>query len=74
MPDGGECAFDRVGHADVFPVLGREVVEREQGVLVLDQLTHCLIVFRAIGDSEEIEGLLGIVAGLKHPKPVLVAA
>ena len=29
---GGKRALDRVGSADVFPVLGREVIEREQGL------------------------------------------
>ena len=37
MPDGGESALDRVRGSDVFPVLGREVIERQQLGAVLGQ-------------------------------------
>src|SRR5512132_4102173 len=37
VPHRGEHALDRVGRAQVIPVLGREVVEGQQRVSVLDQ-------------------------------------
>jgi hypothetical protein len=37
MPDGGKGALDRVGGADMRPMLGREVVEGEQAITVFDQ-------------------------------------
>jgi hypothetical protein len=36
MTHGVERAFDEVGRAQMFPVLGGEVVEGEQGFAVLD--------------------------------------
>lgn len=36
VPDGGKDALDRVCGADVFPMLGREVVEGQQFVVVVD--------------------------------------
>ena len=44
VPDRGEHALDRVGRPQVIPVLGREVVERQQRVLVLDQTGDRLLV------------------------------
>ena len=41
MPDRGEHALDRVGRPQVVPVLGGEVVERQQRVLILDQAALC---------------------------------
>jgi hypothetical protein len=32
VPDGGECALDRVRRADVFPVLGREIIVGQKRV------------------------------------------
>ena len=46
---GGEDAFDRVGGSDVLPVLGREVVERQQHVAIFDQLLDRPLVFHAVG-------------------------
>lgn len=35
MPDGGEYALDRIGCSQVIPVLGGEVVERQQCFFIL---------------------------------------
>jgi len=40
MPDGGKSALDRVRGSDVLPVLGREVVKRQQVGAVLGQAFH----------------------------------
>lgn len=49
--DGGERAFDRVDRADVAPVLGREVTERQQSVPILPEASHGRFV-------SGVEGLL----------------
>ena len=51
--------LDRVRRPNVFPVFGREVVERQQGVMVLDQLGHHFVPLHAIGFDEEVEGNRG---------------
>ncbi len=40
VSDGGKHALDRVGCAQVIPVLGQEVVERQQRVAVLGQASR----------------------------------
>ena len=42
-----ERAFDRVGRAQMLPVLGGEVVEGEQRVAILGQALDRLVVFDA---------------------------
>jgi hypothetical protein len=37
VTDGRERTFDDVGRAQMLPMLGREVVESEQRVVILDQ-------------------------------------
>src|SRR5690349_24770943 len=44
MPHGGEGAFNGVAGPQVLPMLGREVVERQQGLAVLRQAVHRLVV------------------------------
>ena len=63
----GEGTFDRIGCSDVPPVLGREVVESQQSISVLDQAFDRLGVLGAVGLEEEVEGVLGIHSGLGHP-------
>ena len=46
QPDGGECAFDGVGGAQVNPVLGREVVEGQEHGAILGQALGRLGIFR----------------------------
>lgn len=73
MPDGGKGAFDRVGCADVFPMLGRVIVEGQQRIPVLDQLGDRLVPFDAIGFGEEVEGGIGCGLRLGLPDVVEVA-
>src|SRR5436853_1516421 len=47
MADGCEGALDRVGRAQVLPVLGGKIVEGEQHVAILGQTCDRLVVFRA---------------------------
>ena len=58
MPDGGEHALDRVGRPQVVPVLGREVVERQQRVPVLGQAGDRLLVLGPILLGERRDGCL----------------
>lgn len=44
---GRERAFDDVRRAQMLPVLGREVVEGEQRIAILDQALDRLVVFDA---------------------------
>lgn len=70
MPDGGECAFDRIGRPDVFQVFCRNVVEGQQRIPVLAQLGHCLVSFHPISFDEETEG--GVDFGFRRGLPVVV--
>jgi hypothetical protein len=49
VPDGGESGLDRVGGAQVHPVLGGVVVERQQLVQVTGDLRGCLRESGAVG-------------------------
>src|SRR5262245_25274348 len=51
----------------MLPVLGREVVEAEQGVAILDQALDRLVVFDTPGLDEGVEGGKRIRLGLGHP-------
>src|SRR5215468_3707229 len=51
----------------MLPVLGREVVEAQQRVAILDQALDCLVVFDAPGLDEGVEGGKRILLGLGHP-------
>src|SRR3954466_3239711 len=67
VPHGGKGALDRVRGPQVFPVLGGEIVEGEQGMAVLRQARGGLIVFQLVGGDEGVERGLGVLAGLGHP-------
>ena len=47
VADGGIGAFDRVAGPDVFPMLGREVVEGEQIGAVLGEAFDGAVIFHA---------------------------
>ena len=49
VPHGGESALDRVRGPQVFPVLGREIVEGEQGLAIFCQALGGLVVFQLVG-------------------------
>src|SRR5258707_422537 len=51
----------------MLPVLGREVVEGEQRVAILDQTLDRLVVFDAPGLDEGVEGRKRILLGFGHP-------
>ena len=67
MPDRSEGAFNGVRCADALPVLGWEIVESEQLVAILDQAFGGFGVFRPEGFDEQIEGFVGVLAGLGLP-------
>ena len=62
MPDGGERGFDRVARTNMYPVLGREVIERKQCLAVLGQALGRFGVLRPEGGDESIECDFGIGA------------
>src|SRR5262245_33902931 len=51
----------------MLPVLGREIVEGEQRVAILDQALDCLVVFDAPALDEGVEGRERVLLGLGHP-------
>src|SRR5438477_1171967 len=67
MAHGGEGAFDGIGRSQVFPVLGREVVESEQRVSILAQAVGRLRVFQRVALDEDVECQLGGGLGFGHP-------
>ena len=48
----GECAFDWICGADVAPVLGREVIERQQPVSILSKTVNRRFILRLKGILE----------------------
>ena len=67
QPHGGEGGLDRVGRAEVDPVLGGVVEECEQFVEVVDDLGGGLAEFRAVSRIEGLGGVLGVSAVLGVP-------
>src|ERR1700704_6129473 len=67
MAHGRERAFDDVSRAQMLPVLGREVVEGEQRVAILDQALDRLVVFDAPGLDEGVERHERIPFSVDHP-------
>jgi hypothetical protein len=63
VPHGSKGALDRVRGPQVFPVLGGEIVEGEQGLAILRQALGGLVVFRLVGGDEGVERSLGVLAG-----------
>src|SRR3954452_11487543 len=51
----------------MFPVLGREVVERKQRVPILTQAVGRLLVFGRVALDEGVERQLGCGLGFGHP-------
>ena len=66
MAHGGEGRFDRVGGAQMRPVLGREVVEGEQHAPVVGQFLGGLGILRAVVFDEAIERSRRAMEGAKR--------
>ena len=64
LSHGGECAFDRVGGAQMLPMLGGKVVERQHRLAILDQACGRLVVLDGAGLDEGVEGAFCVVPGL----------
>src|ERR1700736_381792 len=56
-----------VRRSQVLPVLGREVVERQQRIAVLGQAIGSSLVFDLVGFDKGFQGGNGILLGLGHP-------
>src|SRR5271155_1329003 len=67
MADCRERAFDDVGCAQMLPMFGREVVEGERWLTILNQAFDGLVVFDAPGFNEGVERRECIFLGLAHP-------
>ena len=67
LSHGGDCAFDGVGGAQMLPMLGGKVVERQHRRAILDQAGGRLVVFDGVGLDEGVEGAVCVVPGLGHP-------
>src|SRR6516164_11486971 len=63
MPDGGEYALNRVRGAQVVPMLGRKVEEGEQGLAVLRQAGHRLVVLGTVFVGEGVDSRFSFRAG-----------
>ena len=50
VADGRERALDRVGRSQVFPVLGREVIECQKCSAILAQAFGSLVVLDRVAD------------------------
>ena len=59
VTDGCKGALDGIAGADMFPVLGRKVVERQQRLAILGQTIGGLIVLRPVFGQEAVERLFG---------------
>lgn len=58
MPHRGERRFDRIGRAPMLPVLGWEIIKRQQAVTILDQLLDRLGVLGLVSFHELHESLV----------------
>src|SRR5206468_11747993 len=67
MPHGGEGGLDRVAGAQMDPVLGRVVVERQQLLQVVGDLGDRRGELRAVGGGEGLRGGAGVVGVLGVP-------
>src|SRR3954452_7954294 len=56
-----------IRRAQVFPMLGREVVERQQRVSIFAQAVGRLLVFQRVALDEGVERQLGCGLGFGHP-------
>src|ERR1700741_1196438 len=62
-----ERAFNDVRRTQMFPMLGREVVESEERIAILDEAFDRLLVFDAPDLDEDVERCKRILLGFRHP-------
>ncbi len=65
VPHRCEHTFDGVRGSQVIPVLGREVVEGQQGVAILGEAFDCPGVLRPVFLSEDVDRSLRSRPGLR---------
>lgn len=70
MPQGREGAFNRVRCPQVFPVLGREVVECHERNVIFGHAGDGLLAFCAVARGNGIEGRDGDRLRLGHDAPL----
>jgi len=69
VADGREGALDGVCGANVFPMLGRKIIECQESIPVFFQAGDSFFVFDVVFCTEEIKGFSGIVLGIRHLLP-----
>lgn len=62
VANGRKGRLDGIRRADMPPMLGREIIESEQGLTVSQELVDSLRIFRLIGAHETLEGGMGRVS------------
>src|ERR1700740_3480908 len=62
-----ERAFNDVRRTQMFPMLGREVVESEERIAILDEAFDRLLVFDAPDLDEDVERRKRLLLGFRHP-------
>ena len=67
VADCGKGGFDRVGGANMQPVLGRKVVKGQQGSAILQQFFHGLGVLGAEIPRKPVKRLFCLDLSLRHP-------
>jgi len=67
VADGCERALDRVCGSQVFPMLGREVIECQKCPAILAQAFGRLVVLDLVAFDEGVECGLGVDFGFSHP-------
>ena len=70
VSDRSEDAFDRVGRAQMHPVLGGEVVEGQQVVLILGQAGDRRRVFLLVFGGKPLQRRRSVDPALGHPDVV----
>ncbi len=68
MTHGSEGALDGIAGADMFPVLGRKGVKRQQRLAILGQTVGGLIVLRPVFGQKAVERLLRLGRAKVYPE------
>jgi len=67
QPHRGEGGLDRISRSNMDPVLGRKIVEGQQGHPILFQAFRRLRILGTIDRQELIESVLGVLPSGGHP-------